>query len=233
MFLDILKTILTLLGGGLAGAILNEWFRRRRAGVQRIPLIERVNRVVGPELKGVTLARVVGSHANRKLEEIRNVREYQLSLRNTSSIHLQDVEIQFESSTEDVEAWASRPALSKTAPVPVDAEATDPWRRAFRWRIPRLPSTDSIEFTFRAVNPPSGDYEVALYNADRVVIERSEGEPAVKRSSVWEMANIAALLFGMMAGVLIMVPGVMGLMGFDKGSNFTSIGDTGCTLAVF
>src|SRR5437870_657045 len=57
-----------------------------------IPLIERVNRLVSPELKGFALARVTGGPDNRELEEIKNVREYQLTLRNTSPIHLQNVE---------------------------------------------------------------------------------------------------------------------------------------------
>ena len=191
-----LKIVLPLLGGGLAGAVVNEWFRRRGGKVQRIPLIERVNRVVNPGLKGITLARMTGPPEGRHLEEIKNVREYQLTLRNTSTIHLQDVEIQIEFSSEDVEAWASRPALSKTAPVSVDAVVMAPWKKAFRWRIPRLPSTDSIEFSFRVVNPQSDDYEVALYKTDRIVIERSEGEPVEKTSSHREACRNAARVEG-------------------------------------
>src|SRR6185503_12011723 len=108
--------------------------------------------------------------SNRRLEELTNLREYQLTLRNTATIYLQDVEIQFEFPTEDVEAWASRPALSKTAPVLVDAVIADPWKKGFRWRIPHLPSSDSVEFSFRAVNPPSDDYEAALYKTERVIL---------------------------------------------------------------
>jgi hypothetical protein len=52
--LEILKILLPLLGGGAVGALLNEWLRRRGARVQAIPLIERVNRLVSPELKGLT-----------------------------------------------------------------------------------------------------------------------------------------------------------------------------------
>src|SRR2546422_11584027 len=107
MLLEILKIVLPFLGGGVAGAVVNEWLRRRREKVQRIPLIERVNRAVRPTLKGFTLARVSGPPEDRELEQIKNVREYQLTLRNTSTVHLEDVEIQFEFSTEDVEAWAS------------------------------------------------------------------------------------------------------------------------------
>jgi len=42
--LELIKILASFLGGGLAGAVINEWFRRRREGVQRIQLIERVNR---------------------------------------------------------------------------------------------------------------------------------------------------------------------------------------------
>ena len=91
--IEILKIILPLLGGGAVGALLNEWLRRRGARVQAIPLIERVNRPVSPELKGLTLARLTGDGQTRRLEEIKNVREYQFTLRNTSTVHLQDVEI--------------------------------------------------------------------------------------------------------------------------------------------
>jgi hypothetical protein len=135
---------------------------------------------VSPGLEGFTLARVTGGPESQQLEEVENVREYQLTLRNTATVHLHDVEIQFEFPTEDIEGWVSRPALSKTAPIPTDAVVAQPWKKGFRWRIPHLPSSDSIEFSFKAVNPPSSDYEVALYNVDRVVIEKSKGEPAEK-----------------------------------------------------
>ncbi len=148
--------------------------------LQSIPLIERVNRLVNPKLEGFTLARMVGDAQNPRLEEVRNVREYQLTLRNTTTIHLQDVQIQFEFPTEDVEGWASRPALSKAAPLLLESTPTSPWKKSFRWLVPHLPSSDSIEFGFKAVNPGSADYEVALYKVDRVVIERSRGEPAGK-----------------------------------------------------
>jgi hypothetical protein len=181
--IEILKILASLIGGGLAGAFLNEWFRRKRSGVQRIPLIERVNRLVNPELQGFALARVVGDPLDRKLEEVKNLREYQLTMRNSSPTHLQDAEVQFEFPAVDVQAWASRPALSKTALVQVNAAATLPWKIAFRWRIPHLPSGDSVEFTFQAVDPSSEDFEAALYHPDGVVFERIEGEPRAEKSS--------------------------------------------------
>ncbi len=166
---------------GTAGAFLNEWYRRRKGKVQPIPLIERVNRSVSPELEGITLARLVGNEADRHLEALHNLREYQLTLRNTSTINLQNVEIQFEFPVEDIEAWASRPALSKTALILIESVAADPWKKSFRWRIAHLPAGDSVEFTFRAVNPPSESYEAALYNSDLVIVEKVVGEPPPKK----------------------------------------------------
>jgi hypothetical protein len=174
MPLEIWQFVPTFCGGGLAGALVNEYFRRRNSRVQKIPLVERVNRTVSPQLKDITLARVTQDQTgNRQLEEIRAVREYQFTLRNTSSIHLKDVEVLFEFPTEDVEGWADRPILSKTAPVPVNASTAEPWKKGFRWQIPNLPSTDSIEFGFKAINPPSGKYEASLYNSGQVVLQRS------------------------------------------------------------
>lgn len=192
MILEILKiVVVTLLGGGVAGAFIGDWLHRRNARLQPIPLIERVNRLVSPELKGFTLARF---NEIGKLEEINKVREYQLTLRNTSSVHLHDAEVQFEFPSVDVEAWAGRPVRSKTSPIPIDAVVSKPWKEGFRWRIPELPSSDSIEFTFRAVDPSSDDYEVALYNGGQVVIEKAKGEPATnggKRSLAY-LASIVA-----------------------------------------
>lgn len=75
MVLEIIKIAGPILFGGLAGALLNDWRRRRDSRVQPIPLIERVNRLVSPELEGITLARVVGDADHRQLEELRNLRD--------------------------------------------------------------------------------------------------------------------------------------------------------------
>jgi hypothetical protein len=197
--LEIAKLLGTLLGGGLAGALLTEWLRRRRSRVHPIPLIERVNRQVSPELQGFTLARIVGSSTvgsstDHQLEEVKNLREYQLTMRNTSSIHLRDAEVQFEFPADDVQAWASRPTLSKTALVQVDATATEPWRKAFRWRIPHLPSGDAVEFTFRAIDPSSESFEAALYNSEGIVFERVVGEPPPKKDRELLLSNIVGLI---------------------------------------
>jgi hypothetical protein len=151
-----------------------------------------VNREVRPDLKGVTLARVTTVGEGRQLNEVASLREYQLTLRNTSKVHLQNVEIQFDFPTEDVQAWASRPVRSNTALLPMNASPSDPWKKAFRWNIPHLPSGDSVEFTFQAVAPPTNDYVAALYNSERVVVERVTGEP--RASSPDWMTNLGFFL---------------------------------------
>jgi len=196
--MDILKLLVPILGGGAVGAIISAWFQRRRARMQPIPLIERVNRLVSSELKGFVLARVGAKgegREGRSLEVVERVREYQLTLRNTSPIHLHNAEVQFEFPSEDVEGRAERPTRSKTTPVQVEPEISEPWKAGYRWRIPELPPGDSIEFTFRAVDPPSDEYEVALYNGGQVVIAKSKGEPAARRANIaWGTAAGATFL---------------------------------------
>jgi hypothetical protein len=116
---------------------------------------------------------------------------------------LQNVEIQFEFPAEDVQEYASpRTTLSKTALIKVDTLPTDAtaFPTVFRWRIPHLPSGDSVEFTFLAVDPRSESYEVALYNSDRVIVERVEGEPApTKRSDNMKVWLVPSFTFGLTA----------------------------------
>jgi len=154
-----------------------------------------------------------------------------MTLRNTSTIHLQDVEIQFDFPTEDVEAWASRPSLSRTALLSVDASITDPWKKAFRWRIPYLPSTDSVEFSFRAVDPSSDDYEVALYKADRVIVQKSKGEPTSKGMAEWpaRLAAVAAAFVAVTLG-----SGIVGISAVlrSPGTQSSTFNEAGCVLTV-
>jgi hypothetical protein len=208
---------------------LNEWYRQKHSRLQRIPLIERVNRLVSPKLQGgITLARAVGDPAH--LVELTDLREYQLTLRNTSTIHLQDVEIQFEFPAKDVQQYASpRTTLSKTALQKVDASPTDAtaFPTVFRWRIPHLPSDDSVEFTFHAENPTSEKYVVSLYNSDRVIIERVEGEPTPARApGGWKIPSIVTGL-----GVLIALTAWwFGFIGpIDR---LTVVKEEGCDLRV-
>lgn len=235
MFMEILKMLLPfisgLIGGGAVGALINEWFHRRRARMQPIPLIERVNRLVRSELKGFILARTVGDGKDRRLEEIQRVREYQFTLRNSSYIHLHNAEIQFEFPSADVEAWAERPARSKTAPVLVESVISKPWKMGYRWRIPEFPPGDSIEFTFRAIDALSDEYEVALYGGGQVVIEKSKGEPIVNESTISRRRSIA-LIFWMI--VAVVWAGFYGLriMSDPTGSKETYIEWAGCSLNV-
>jgi hypothetical protein len=228
MFVEILKILVPLLGGGAVGALLNEWLRRRNAKVQAIPLVERVNRLVEPGLKGFTLARTVG---NGQLEEIKHVREYQFTLRNTSGLNLQDAEIQFDFPAQDVEGRAERPALSNTAPVSMEVIVSPPWKKGFRWRIPQFPTTDSMEFTFRAVDPDSDEYEVAFYKSDRVVIEKVGREPNARRSgSGGDLKRAGAVVFVSLMGSLL-VMGVSTAI-FNNQRHVSNILDAGCSLTV-
>jgi hypothetical protein len=176
---EVAKIVGPLLGGGVAGVLINEWFRRRREKVQRVQLIERVNRVVSA-VDGFALARATGPGG--ALTEVKDVREYQLTLRNSTSTHLQDAEIQFEFPVSDVATIASLPAMSKT-PLILKAALTVEGRMRFRWSIPNFPAGDSVEFTFRAVAAPSGVFEVALYSPG-VIIERVIGEPPPARKEL-------------------------------------------------
>jgi hypothetical protein len=230
--LEVLKLVVSMLFGGAAGACLNEWFRRRKGKIQSIPLIERVNRLVSPELEGIMLARLVGDGPQRRLEELTNLREYQLTLRNTSSVNLQNAEIQFEFPVDGVQAWVSRPSLSKTALAQVDAVVSEPWRQGFRWRIPHLPSGDSVEFTFRSVDAPSGDFEAALYNSDLVIVEKVVGEPApkVKRSSI-AGAIIAPAVLVLVFGA-VFVARWSGHLIDPSGEEYSGISAGGCELRI-
>lgn len=223
---EIVKLLVIFLSGGLAGAILTEVFRRRRSRVQSIPLIERVNRLVNPELEGITLAR--RSSTDSPLEELKNLREYQLTMRNVSSVHLQDAQVQFEFPAEDVAAVASRPTLSKTPLVPVDAIATPPWRKAFKWIIPHLPSGDSVEFTFRAVNPSSESYEAALYRSEGVVLQRIVGEPTPKTAYTFPILIIVSVLC---LAALLLWSAFTGRLATSK-EKLTTIKVAGCDLQV-
>ena len=117
------------------------------------------------------------------------------------------MEVQFEFPSKDVEGRAERPGRSKTTPIQLDAEISEPWKAGYRWRVPELPPDDSIDFTFRAVDPSSDEYEVALYNGGQVVIEKSKGEPAANRlnrigkfgiiSTIYYVAIVACLGFMM------------------------------------
>jgi hypothetical protein len=233
-FLKLVATLLVgLVSGGAAGAVLTEWYLRKRGRLQKIPLIERVNRQVSPRLQGgITLARNVGDPTHPQLVELRNLREYQLTLRNTSTVHLQNVEIQFEFPAADVQEYASpRTAVSKTALLKLDTVPTDAraYPTVFRWRIPHLPSGDSVEFTFQAVDPPSESYEVALYNSDRVIVERVDGEPAPARNSkVWQVVALVGFIGAGSGFGALLTEAVR----FRQADKLTAVKEAGCDLRV-
>jgi hypothetical protein len=233
--LEILKLVVPFLSGGLA-VFLTELYFRKRGRLQKIPLIERVNRLVNPNLQGgITLARRISEPSLVRLVELNKLREYQLTLRNTSTIQLQNVEIQFEFPALDVQEYASpRTTLSKTGLIKVAAVPTDPYPTAFRWRIPHLPSGDSVEFTFQAVDPWSEDYEVALYNSERVIVEKVYGEPASTAGT--KTTPIVQLLVLMTAvGALFASMGLLvsrQLLRGDTTDTLTAVKEAGCDLQI-
>jgi hypothetical protein len=225
--LETVKILAALLGGGLAGAFITEWFRRRREKVQRIQLIERANRPVNP-LEGFILARVSGG-ANRALEEVKDLREYQLTMRNSTSTHLQNAEIQFEFPAEDVQAIVSPPTLSRTPLVLKDTKL-EKGAKVFRWIIPHFPTGDSVEFTFRAVAPSSDKYEVALYYVG-IIFEKIVGEPppAVKKSSFAKIIIPASMISAL---ALFLYAALTGRIQSTSGENLTTVKLAGCELRI-
>ena len=84
------------------------------------------------------------------MEAVKDLREYQLTMRNSTSTHLVNVEVEFQFPASDVQALPSLPAMSRTALV--EKRITPiPGTRGFRWSVPNFPVGDSVEFTFRAV----------------------------------------------------------------------------------
>jgi hypothetical protein len=202
-----------LLGGGAAGALITEGFRRRRGRTRAIPLIERVNRnPVASELKGIKLFRLPAGPGEAPAE-IKNIREYQLTLRNTSDKDLRGAEIQFEFSSEDVEPWVSRPVLSKAALKRMEGAPNEPWKKAMRWQVPQFPPGDSVEFNFQVVDPATDGYEVALYNIDNVVLKRTEGEPSEK-SATLVMHSASLVVVVLVSLFLALVANLAGMLLF-------------------
>jgi hypothetical protein len=228
--LEIFKLAGVILFGGVAGALINEWFRRQKEKTQTVSLIERVNRSVSPGLDGVFLAKQ--DPKTGLLALLQNLHEYQLTLRNTSSLNLKDVEVQFDFSADDVESYASRPSLSKTALVAVEANAGMAEEKRFRWRIPHLPAGDSVEFTFRSINPKSVEYEVALYNTDSVVIEKIVGEPAPKQNVARNVGAWIAMGAACCLLVFILFLVVTGRLVGSSGEKFSNVEQADCSLRI-
>jgi hypothetical protein len=225
--LEVLKLLGSFLTGGLAGAIISELFRRRREKVQRIQLIERVNRPISP-LEGFMLARE--TNVEGVLRPVTDLREYQLTMRNSTSTHLQNAQVQFEFPADDVQALVSLPALSRIALVPLAVSATS-GKRVFRWTIPQFPAGDSVEFTFRAVAPSSDKYEYSL-NYVGVIFERIVGEPPPARKSFLNTLP-PVIFFGTLITLLILIVlQLSGKLQQSSGERLTSVKLGGCDLQV-
>jgi hypothetical protein len=224
--LDYLKVLVPLLGGGVVGALINEWFRRRSARVQIIPLIVRMNRRVSADIAGFTLARLTGPSSAP--EVIDAVREFQFTLKNTSSVHLQNAEIQFEFPSGEVQALAERPVLSNTPLLPINCDGNDANRSTFRWIIPQFPATDSIDFTFRAVNAESGEFNVSLYKSERVVVKASTKEPSASSSFSFPSFKFFFAVLTTALGVL----GALSAIIFATSSSINYVNEGGCSLSV-
>jgi hypothetical protein len=224
--LELAKLLAAVLCGGLAGAFITEWFRRRREKVQRVQLIERVNRPVSA-LEGFTVARPSGPGG--ALIEVKDLREYQLTMRNSTSTHLVDVEVQFQFPASDVQALVSLPAMSRTPLVVKPITATH-GATGFRWSIPNFPAGDSVEFTFRAVAAPSDKYEVALYNVG-VVIERVVGEPPPTKKGLAAF-NVIVSGVGILGLALALTFLLQHYTQPNSGERLTVVNLAGCNLQV-
>jgi len=217
--------ILTFLAG-LASGLLVEWMRRRAARIQIIPLVVRMNRLVQADIAGFTLARVTGPGSPPEI--ITDLREYQFTLKNTSNVHLQDAEIQFEFPAQEVQALTERPTRSNTSLVQITCDPPGD-TSVFRWRIPQFPATDSVDFTFRAIKATSDKFEVSLYKSDRVVVRSSIGEPSSDVNNVLlhvgsGFATVLAMAF---IGASI---GAFFSSGYDSSTQVVT--QAGCTLKV-
>ena len=104
MMLEIAKLLAAFLGDSIAGSLVNEWFRRKRGRVQHVLLIERVNRLVSPELEGFTLARKGGSTSGCESKQFAGI---SVNYAKRHSHSLENAEVQFEFPADDVSGVAS------------------------------------------------------------------------------------------------------------------------------
>jgi hypothetical protein len=94
-----------------------------------------------------------------------------------------------------------------------------------------LPSGDSVEFTFRAVDPASDLYAVALYKSNQIIVERVVGEPAPK-TRLGDGLKIF-LLCVLVACVLSTAFWKLGIRPISSsGEKLTTVKSAGCDLRV-
>lgn len=96
-------------------------------------------------------------------------------------------------------------------------------------RLRRNHSGDSVEFTFRAVDPSSESYEAALYRSEGVIFERIVGEPPPKKGQTFP---IVVVLSAFLLGALMIWLISTGRLQSTSGEKLTRIKLAGCDLRV-
>lgn len=172
-----ITTMASLLGGGACGAFINEYFRKKRTLTQVVPLLERINR--DPLESNESGVRYCREQANGQLTKIERLRQFQMTLHNTTEQDLEGATILFEFSCEGVEAWSSATQTGRhyVAKMP---EATDPSHRAFprqgktfvQWQFTQFSSGDSIDFSVLAFEPKATTFEASIYGKPNIQIKK-------------------------------------------------------------
>jgi hypothetical protein len=172
----LIPLVVTLLGGGLGGAIFKTLYDRRQARTHPIPLIELVNsNPLSYDIEGIKLVRVDGG------TEVTNLRHYELLLRNTSGTFLRDAHFQLKVKQADRTAVTivAGPSKSKADLISVDARPIQPpWVKAFAWKIPQFADGDSIRFRLQALNQADLDFDdfyEGFIDSGNVICEKTKG----------------------------------------------------------
>jgi hypothetical protein len=94
-------------------------------------------------------------------------------------------------------------------------------------------SDDSVNgyITFRSVNAPSGDFEVAFYNSDLVIVEKAVGEPAPKERRFSGPAIFFPAL-GTLLAIILIAAFANGALVSPSGEEFSGISVAGCELRI-
>lgn len=120
--------------------------------------------------------------------------------------------------------------ISKTALTQVETTPTPPWGKAFRWKISHLPSGDSVESSFQAIDPSSSEVEAALYHSQGVVLEKVIGEPAPPKTNPW--IYVGAFGGGIVLAIGIWLFGRQSLADVLRNERATAVNAGGCKLSV-
>jgi len=177
--MEVAPIVLSFISGGLGGSLATEYFRRKRSLTLEIPLIERMNRdPISPDLRGIRFFRGPDGAA----VEVKNLREYQMTLRNSTETDLHGAQIQFEFHGTDVEAWASK---TRRAHATLQAQQAPPTAEPSLllkcWNFAQFPAGDSVEFGFLVIEPTQDGYDATLLNTNNIVIRIWTEEPPPDR----------------------------------------------------